>query len=151
MNKSRSRLEAAIEAQKLSKSDVNELVESELKTLGYKDCGKTRRSAGNEIDEFDPVLFQKRFWSTDEHSVSQSEGKRFVDVWQWDLRKLRSRGGGEEGDLSYEIGSTFEASGGNWVTIKFYGISPLDILDQLEVYEQRIKEAFDGWGGVYQS
>lgn len=124
---------------------MDELIEkiaAELVSRGYFDCGQKAYSVSNR-DRYDPMLFQK--------VIRTEKGKRFINVWNWDLRELyKDRGRDLEGGLSYEVVAHFETEGGPWVEIKFHGIVPDKLLDVLDEYEQLISESFERFKGVHQ-
>jgi hypothetical protein len=113
-----------------------------LVSSGYRNCGPTRH-CGDHGDN-NPVLFQKRILSRDDNPDLEN-GVRFINVWKWDNRYLRSTE-----RVGYEVESVFELKSGEWANLSFYSMENDELKDKLPVIEDRIKKVFKDFEGDYQ-
>jgi hypothetical protein len=87
-----------------------------LEDKGFKHFGRDKYK--------DADLYQRTVNGTDKHSTH---------VWEWDVvmpNGIRL--------YSYEIEMTFETQNEQWAQIKYYSISPEDLIDKLEQLSQNL-------------
>lgn len=111
--------------------------------LGYRYFGKTERSF-NDFGTHNPTLYQK--------TITSDLGKRFINVWQYNLPKdimawQKNRGGQFELHESFEVESVFETKDGYSANVSFYNLDSEQILSLSEI-EDRISGTFVVCGGV---